>query len=137
MVVKVNEGWTYAEFRGKFRTDVNLEFSNTTVLRPQPTRNGDVLLRPCKEADEAAFTVQVQRAMESIGEARVTETRIACEIRNLDAFTEQEEPEAMLWTALDIPDARWSVKRLNPARQCPNKETDEGAQMRSVPELCT
>lgn len=70
---------------------MNPEASNTTILCLQLTKKGDVLLQLSNQSDKAAFTQQVGKTIDGMGEARGTEKWVTLQICDRDALAEQGE----------------------------------------------
>ena len=84
MLIKANQGKTYADVLVKLRKEVNPDASGSRVVSARTTQKGDVLIVLDRRSNKERFTAEVRRVVEGLGEVRADPKKVTLEIRDLD-----------------------------------------------------
>lgn len=114
LLVKVGQDKTYAQVLEKLRKEVNPDTSGTTVLGVKQTRSGDIFLKLERGSGREAFTAEVEKAVQGLGEVRKEERKWTLEIRDIDSEATVDEVRTALERALGNQDNGRKVTLLKP-----------------------
>lgn len=119
LVVKVQDGTSYADVLRKLKSDPDLKELGENVVKTRRTQTGDMLfeLKKNPEVKSSAFTEIVKKSLGGDAEVRAMTQEVTVEARNLDDDTTESDVKAMLTKPEFLGEVPMSI-RLRKAYGC-------------------